>query len=213
MTNRDAKPNDPEWVAEAKAMWGEGRTGGDIAFELTAKFAITITRNQVLGLQNRRKWPGEHTHGFGHMNVRGRPATKGPNAPPKKPPATRGNFNPTIRPKGATEAAKPREPTTAEVHRSMSIDHGAKSLLDLAWNECRWPVTETTPFLHCARPRRDDPNDFYCPFHRFASVAGLAAAHHRFKIPLGTTPGSPTDGQATAENRSEQVTPQTAHQG
>lgn len=44
-----------------------------------------------------------------------------------------------------------------------------KPLLDLERGECRWPVTDTKPYLFCAEPR--DGESSYCACHKAMSVA------------------------------------------
>lgn len=43
-----------------------------------------------------------------------------------------------------------------------------KPLLDLDPRDCRWPVTDTKPFMFCAAPR--DGESSYCACHRVMSV-------------------------------------------
>lgn len=44
-----------------------------------------------------------------------------------------------------------------------------KPLLDLAPSDCRWPVTDTKPFLFCGLPRAAPSS--YCACHKAMSVS------------------------------------------
>lgn len=44
-----------------------------------------------------------------------------------------------------------------------------KPLLDLERGECRWPVTDTKPFLFCSEPQADESS--YCACHKAMSLS------------------------------------------
>lgn len=136
------------------AMWNDGRTAKQIAFDIGGEYRVTLTRNMVLGYIHRRGWQLERPEEVRRKaNAHVHRPRKGPRRP--TPPAP---WSPAVR---KTEPTAPALPDTA-----TQIDPGCQTpLLELREGQCRWPSgDDARAMLFCGAPVMGDKCS-WCAYH------------------------------------------------
>lgn len=127
-----------EEAKRAAAMWAAGQSARAIGV------AFGITRNAAMGRLHRM---GAKTPRYQGQRCVGDDG--GPQAPERTP---------YQRPR--TFKAKPDfEPPAPEPGTDSAF-----TTLDLQPGQCKWPITQDAPFMHCGQPIAEGSP--YCPFHR-----------------------------------------------
>ena len=112
-------------------------SGFGTAQQMSDEIAGAKSRNAILGMANRDHWA----------------------KPERKPQAARTRTTPFRRP----EAPKLRK-LLQIAQAAIPGPVGGKPLLDLEPHECRYPITENSPYFFCAAGKTEDSS--YCAEHR-----------------------------------------------
>ncbi|MGD9769467.1 MAG: GcrA family cell cycle regulator, partial [Pseudolabrys sp.] len=158
----------PGWnddrVAKLKSMWADGSSAGDIAVELGA-----VTRNAVIGKLGRLGLLG--------LTRASRPTRSRPKYPNRIGTARVLEFNPVARHRVAR--VEPPAPPPAPIDDAAIPLEQRRSLLELASNQCRWPVGDprTAEFFFCGAAAADGRP--YCPHHCGRAGSGYGRPLHK----------------------------------
>jgi len=132
-----------EQDAELRRLAEEGRSMGEAAS------ALKVTRSMVAGRAFRMR-PRLRFHAVAQFDRRNHPIKR--KARPK-----------VYQPKVPVMKPKPLPPASF-----CEPTGNYKQLLDLAPDECHWPMgahEQRPPYAFCAQQKEDNPNIPYCPFH------------------------------------------------
>lgn len=147
---------------DAIAGWlSEGLTASQIVSVFCRTFGEDRSRNAIIGIVHRNKR-------LAAIGLAGR----GERSEKQKAAAARQKI---VEKRQVRRAVVPAKPVVAP-QPPKRVDAAAKTLADLAWSECRWPVNDAAPgeqHLFCAAPRGNGP---YCPFHARQAGAGYGGA-------------------------------------
>jgi hypothetical protein len=213
------------WSHEAKAFvethWTAGRSASEIVVLLAAQLKTVKSRNAVIGVVHRMglKDGGRQPRSDGRSDVRRAPSapTAKPalklvqlSPPPQSPQVARepklGPPTPVIpRIPAAAKVARPAPPAppTPSVPETPLLRTeavhvpGAKTCLELAARDCRFPVGSATGAgqLHCGKRTVD--GEVYCATHRRVA-GGWKIDGAKYRTPRGAYAGTSLNARAQA---------------
>lgn len=153
------------WTLEREERCRELAAAGYSANEIAADLH-GVTCNAVIGKIKRKKWTWTRARErIVNAEARKRAKLQRRRSTPFiiKPPL----------PEGDTPIIEPYKPS--KIAQTCYADDGPKTLLDLPFSCCKWPVQDTPQFLFCAAARA---NDFqpYCVQHNRIASGGRGTA-------------------------------------